>query len=108
MSPSCNKSQLDQTNVCEITVCEITVHIQEKFLMNCLVFFPLIPQVIGIVRATDKDEHSASYRFSLASQSSNFSLRDYGSKSYAPSRRFVCACCSKRLLELPHLLPRNR
>lgn len=86
---------------------EVTCHIQEDFLMNCLVFFPLRPQVIGIVRATDKDEQPASYRFSLASQSSNFSLRDYGSKSNVPSRRFVRACCSKRRSELPHLLPRN-
>lgn len=74
--------------------------------LSCLL--PLAPQVIGIVRATDKDEHLASYRFSLASQSSNFSLRDYGSKSYTPSCRFVRACCSKRRSELPHLLPRNR
>lgn len=39
--------------------------------------------MIGIVRATDKDEQPASYRFSLASQSSNFSLRDYGNGSAA-------------------------
>lgn len=58
-------------------------------------FFFFTSQVIGAIRATDKDEQPATYRFSLASQSSNFSLRDYGSKSYTPAHRFVGARRSK-------------
>ncbi|XP_045926611.1 cadherin-5 [Micropterus dolomieu] len=34
--------------------------------------------VIGTLRATDKDDHPASFRFSLANESSNFTIRDYG------------------------------
>uniref|UniRef100_A0A3Q3KDT6 Cadherin-5 n=1 Tax=Monopterus albus TaxID=43700 RepID=A0A3Q3KDT6_MONAL len=37
--------------------------------------------VIGILRATDKDEQRASFTFSLAGGSSNFSIRDYGSNT---------------------------
>lgn len=43
--------------------------------------FHVFPQVIGALRATDKDEEPAAFSFSLASESSNFSIRDYGSKS---------------------------
>lgn len=37
--------------------------------------------VVGTLRATDKDEHPASFSFSLASPSSNFSIRDHGNNS---------------------------
>ncbi|KAM3606075.1 uncharacterized protein V6R79_010291 [Siganus canaliculatus] len=37
--------------------------------------------VIGTLRATDKDEQPASFTFSLASESSNFSIRDYGNNT---------------------------
>lgn len=37
--------------------------------------------VIGILRATDKDEQRASFTFSLAGGSSNFSIRDYGNST---------------------------
>ncbi|XP_074503492.1 cadherin-5 [Sebastes fasciatus] len=37
--------------------------------------------VIGTLRATDKDDQPASFIFSLASQSSNFSIRDYGNST---------------------------
>lgn len=59
--------------------------------------------MIGTLRATDKDDQSATFSFSLASESSNFSIKDYGSKSlcalsiYLPF--FFFACCSKRCSE---------
>lgn len=37
--------------------------------------------VIGTLRATDKDDQPASFIFSLASESSNFSIRDYGNST---------------------------
>ncbi|KAL7384109.1 hypothetical protein ABVT39_024285 [Epinephelus coioides] len=37
--------------------------------------------VIGTLRATDKDDQPASFTFSLASESSNFSIRDYGNST---------------------------
>ncbi|XP_035518944.1 cadherin-5 [Morone saxatilis] len=37
--------------------------------------------VIGTLRATDKDDQPASFSFSLASESSNFSIRDYGNNT---------------------------
>uniref|UniRef100_A0A8C6WEB6 Cadherin domain-containing protein n=1 Tax=Neogobius melanostomus TaxID=47308 RepID=A0A8C6WEB6_9GOBI len=37
--------------------------------------------VLGTLRATDKDEHPASFSFSLASPSSNFSVKDHGNNS---------------------------
>ncbi|KAI4795284.1 hypothetical protein KUCAC02_031522 [Chaenocephalus aceratus] len=37
--------------------------------------------VIGTLRATDKDDQLASFTFSLASDNSNFSLRDYGNST---------------------------
>lgn len=37
--------------------------------------------VLGTLRATDKDEHPASFSFSLASPSSNFSIKDHGNNS---------------------------
>lgn len=40
----------------------------------------MFPQVIGTLRATDKDDQPASFTFILASPSSNFSIRDFGSK----------------------------
>lgn len=43
--------------------------------------FVLNLQVVGILRATDKDDQPAKFRFSLASESANFSIRDHGSKS---------------------------
>lgn len=46
-----------------------------------LIFVFVVPQVIGALKATDKDEQPASFSFSLASESSNFSIGDYGSKS---------------------------
>ncbi|XP_072246678.1 cadherin-5 [Leuresthes tenuis] len=39
--------------------------------------------VIGILRGTDKDERPATFTFSLASQSSNFSIKDYGNNTAA-------------------------
>ncbi|XP_033935526.1 cadherin-5 [Pseudochaenichthys georgianus] len=37
--------------------------------------------VIGTLRATDKDDQLASFTFSLASDNSNFSIRDYGNST---------------------------
>lgn len=37
--------------------------------------------VIGTLRATDKDDQSATFSFSLASESSNFSIKDYGNST---------------------------
>lgn len=37
--------------------------------------------MIGTLRATDKDDQLPHFSFSLASASSNFSIKDYGSKS---------------------------
>ncbi|XP_073337863.1 cadherin-5 [Pagrus major] len=37
--------------------------------------------VIGTLRATDKDDQPATFRFSLASESSNFSIRDHGNST---------------------------
>ncbi|XP_070833563.1 cadherin-5 [Chaetodon trifascialis] len=37
--------------------------------------------VIGTLRATDKDDQPASFTFSLASESSNFSIKDYGNST---------------------------
>ncbi|XP_030012153.1 cadherin-5 [Sphaeramia orbicularis] len=37
--------------------------------------------VIGTLRATDKDDQPASFSFSLANPSSNFSIKDYGNNS---------------------------
>ncbi|XP_076599285.1 cadherin-5 [Chaetodon auriga] len=37
--------------------------------------------VIGTLRATDKDDQPASFTFSLASESSNFSIKDYGNNT---------------------------
>lgn len=37
--------------------------------------------VIGTLRATDKDDQPASFTFSLAIESSNFSIRDYGNST---------------------------
>nr|XP_057915046.1 cadherin-5 [Doryrhamphus excisus] len=37
--------------------------------------------VIGTLRATDKDDQPASFTFSLASPSSNFSIRDFGNNT---------------------------
>ncbi|XP_068184451.1 cadherin-5 [Antennarius striatus] len=37
--------------------------------------------VIGTLRATDKDDQPASFSFSLASESSNFSIKDYGNNT---------------------------
>lgn len=37
--------------------------------------------VLGTLRATDKDEHPASFSFSLASPSSNFSIKDHGNNT---------------------------
>ncbi|KAK5854344.1 hypothetical protein PBY51_015422 [Eleginops maclovinus] len=37
--------------------------------------------VIGTLRATDKDDRPASFSFSLTSENSNFSLRDYGNST---------------------------
>lgn len=51
-------------------------------------FIFFFPQVIGNLRASDKDDRPASFTFSLASDNSNFSIKDYGSKSlcvYLPS-----------------------
>lgn len=39
-------------------------------------------QVIGTLQARDIDDQLASFSFSLASQNSNFSIRDHGSKSF--------------------------
>lgn len=39
--------------------------------------------VIGILKAADKDEQQASFTFSMASESSNFTIRDYGNNSAA-------------------------
>lgn len=43
--------------------------------------FFFFSQVLGTLRATDKDDQPASFTFSLASETSNFSIRDYGSMS---------------------------
>ncbi|XP_034537331.1 cadherin-5 [Notolabrus celidotus] len=37
--------------------------------------------VIGTLRATDKDDQLASFSFSLASESSNFTIKDYGNST---------------------------
>lgn len=37
--------------------------------------------VIGTLRATDKDDQPTTFRFSLASESSNFTIRDYGNST---------------------------
>ncbi|XP_070772508.1 cadherin-5 [Enoplosus armatus] len=37
--------------------------------------------VIGTLRATDKDDQPASFSFSLASESSNFTIKDYGNST---------------------------
>ncbi|XP_069568983.1 cadherin-5 [Brachyistius frenatus] len=37
--------------------------------------------VIGTLRATDKDDREASFTFTLASESSNFSIKDYGNST---------------------------
>lgn len=37
--------------------------------------------VIGVLRATDKDDRPASFTFSLASESSNFSIKDHGNNT---------------------------
>ncbi|XP_019942681.1 cadherin-5 [Paralichthys olivaceus] len=37
--------------------------------------------VVGTLRATDKDDQPASFSFSLNSESSNFSIRDYGNNT---------------------------
>lgn len=37
--------------------------------------------VIGTLRATDKDDRPASFSFTLASESSNFTIRDYGNST---------------------------
>ncbi|XP_061601235.1 cadherin-5 [Cololabis saira] len=37
--------------------------------------------VIGVLRATDKDEQAATFTFTLIGQSSNFSIKDYGNGS---------------------------
>lgn len=44
-------------------------------------FCAFFSQVLGILTATDKDDQPASFTFSLASESANFSIRDYRSKS---------------------------
>ncbi|XP_068569067.1 cadherin-5 [Cebidichthys violaceus] len=41
----------------------------------------LTDTVIGTLRATDKDDQPASFSFSLASESSNFSIKDYGNST---------------------------
>ncbi|XP_031171880.1 cadherin-5 [Sander lucioperca] len=41
----------------------------------------LTNMVIGTLRATDKDDQPASFSFSLASESSNFSIKDYGNNT---------------------------
>ncbi|KAK9541219.1 hypothetical protein VZT92_001280 [Zoarces viviparus] len=41
----------------------------------------LADTVIGTLRASDKDDQPASFRFSLASESSNFSIKDYGNST---------------------------
>lgn len=46
----------------------------------------LFPQVLGVLRGTDKDDQPASFTFSLANKSSNFSIKDYGSKSQGAVR----------------------
>ncbi|XP_053189581.1 cadherin-5 [Scomber japonicus] len=39
--------------------------------------------VVGILRAADKDDQPAKFRFSLASESANFSIRDHGNNTAA-------------------------
>lgn len=74
-----------------------------------LIRFVFFPQVIGTLRATDKDDQLASFTFSLASDNSNFSLRDYGSKSLYSRSIFtffpLCVCCSKRCSHKALFLP---
>ncbi|XP_031732236.1 cadherin-5 [Anarrhichthys ocellatus] len=41
----------------------------------------LTDTVIGTLRASDKDDQPASFGFSLASESSNFSIKDYGNST---------------------------
>ncbi|KAM6923126.1 cadherin-5 isoform 1-T2 [Lycodopsis pacificus] len=41
----------------------------------------LTDTVIGTLRASDKDDQPASFSFSLASESSNFSIKDYGNST---------------------------
>lgn len=54
-----------------------------------------LPQVIGTLRATDKDDQPAYFSFSLANPSSNFSIKDYGSRCFYLPFLFL-ACFSKR------------
>lgn len=42
----------------------------------------VFPQIIGTLTATDKDDQPVAFTFSLASENSNFSIRNYGSKSF--------------------------
>uniref|UniRef100_A0A7N8YLK3 Cadherin-5 n=1 Tax=Mastacembelus armatus TaxID=205130 RepID=A0A7N8YLK3_9TELE len=59
--------------------------------------------VIGTLEATDKDEHSNTFTFSLYSSSSNFSIRNHGSESlcalsiYLPF--FSCRCDARRIIK---------
>lgn len=43
----------------------------------------IVGTVLGTLRATDKDDQPASFTFSLAGESSNFSIRDYGNSTAA-------------------------
>lgn len=54
------------------------MHLDKVSCNSFLCFF--FSQVLGTLRATDKDDQPASFTFTLAGESSNFSIRDYGSK----------------------------
>lgn len=45
--------------------------------------------MIGTLRATDKDDQPATFSFSLASESSNFTIKDHGSKSMCTEHIFT-------------------
>lgn len=63
-------------------------------------FFFSSSQVLGILRATDKDEQPASFTFRVDGESSNFSIRDYGSKPVHDFPPFFTVCGSKRCSEV--------
>lgn len=63
--------------LCHSRVLKIHLH---KVSCNSFLCVCVFTQVLGTLRATDKDDRPASFTFSLAGESSNFSIRDYGSK----------------------------
>lgn len=61
--------------------CSLDIKFVSRMEVFQFCFLVLYLQVIGTLRATDKDEKPAKFTFQLVSGSSNFSIKDNGSKS---------------------------